>query len=108
MGKPLPKKDTPTVDGDHPEEDTCEPLDDKGHQQYQMVIGMLNWIVCIGRMDVAYVTALLSRFTACPRKGHMDRAYGIQIFEEVQELLCAGPRRLQRSYSCWWKGCTKY
>ena len=77
LGKPLPKKDTPMVDGDHPEEDTSEPLDDKGHQQYQMLIGMLNWIVCIGRMDVAYATASLSRFTACPRKGHMDRAYRV-------------------------------
>ena len=54
-----------------------ELLDDKDHQQYQMLIGMLNWIVCIGRMDVAYATAPLSRFTACPRKGHRDRALRI-------------------------------
>ena len=74
LGKPLPKKDTPMVDGDHPEEDTSELLDDKGHQRYQMVIGMLNWIVCIGRMDVGFATSSLSRFTACPRKGHMERA----------------------------------
>ena len=78
LGKPLQKKDTPMVDGDHPEEDASETLDDKGHQRYQMLIGMLNWIVCIGRMDVAYATASLSRFTACPRKGHMDRV--IRVF----------------------------
>ena len=77
FGEPLPKKDTPMVDGDHPEEDTSEPLDDKGHQQYQMLIGMLNWIVCIGRMDVGFATASLSRFTACPRKGHRDRVLRI-------------------------------
>ena len=77
LGKPLPKKDTPMVDGDHPEEDESELLDDKGHQQYQMLIGMLNWIVCIGRMDVAFATSSLSRFTACPRKGHMDRAFRV-------------------------------
>ena len=58
FGKPLPKKDTPMVDGeDHPEEDTSELLNDKDHQQYQMLIGMLHWIVCIGRMDVAFATA---------------------------------------------------
>ena len=74
FGKPLPKKDTPMVDGDHPEEDTSELLNDKDHQQYQMLIGMLHWIVCIGRMDVAFATASLSRFMACPRKGHRDRA----------------------------------
>ena len=65
------------IDGDHPEEDMSEPLDEKVHQQYQMLIGMLNCIVCIGRVDVAFATALLSRFTACPRKGHRDRALRI-------------------------------
>ena len=69
----LPKKDTPMVDGEHPEEDTSETLDDEGHQKCQMLIGMLNWICCIGRMDVAYATSSLSRFTSCPRKGHLDR-----------------------------------
>ena len=71
----MPKKDTPMVDGDHPEEDTLELLDDKGHQRYQMLIGMLNWIVCIGRMDVAFATSSLSRFTACPCKRHMERVF---------------------------------
>ena len=54
-----------------------ELLDDKNRQQYQMLIGMLNWIVCIGIMYVAFATASLSRFTACPRKGHQDRALRI-------------------------------
>ena len=65
------------VDGDHPEEDTSELLDYKYHQQYPMLIVMLNWINCIGRMDVVYATASLSRFTACPRKGHRDLALRI-------------------------------
>jgi hypothetical protein len=69
----LPKKDTPMVDGDHPELDESSPLNDDEHRQYQMLIGMLNWIVCLGRIDVAFSTSSLSRFTACPRKGHMDR-----------------------------------
>ena len=70
---PLPKKDTPMPDGDHPEEDESELLDDDGHQRYQMLIGMLNWIVCLGRMDVAFAAASLSRFSACPRDGHLKR-----------------------------------
>lgn len=73
LGREMPKKDTPMVDGDHPEEDASATLDDKGHQLYQMLIGMLNWIVCLGRMDVAFATSSLSRFTACPRQGHLDR-----------------------------------
>ena len=58
------------ADGDHPEEDTSEPLNDDMHQKYQMLIGMLNWIACIGRMDIGFATVSLSRFTVCPRKGH--------------------------------------
>ena len=38
-----------------------------------MLVGMLNWITCIGRIDVAFSTSSLSRFTASPRKGHYDR-----------------------------------
>ena len=69
----IPKKNIPMVDGDHPEIDTTSPLNDKDHQMYQMFIGMLNWIVCLGRFDVAYAASSLSRFTACPRKGHLER-----------------------------------
>ena len=85
LGKQLPKKDTPMTGGDHPEEDVLELLDDKGHQRYQMLIRMLNWIVCIGRMDVAYATSSLSRFTACPRKGHMDRV--LQVFGYLKNMI---------------------
>ena len=42
-----------------------------------MLIGMLNWIVTIGRLDVAYAVSSLSRFTSCPRKGHMERAINV-------------------------------
>ena len=69
----LPKKDTPMIDGDHPEEDTSPVMDDDNHKKYQMLIGMLNWIVVLGRIDIGYATASLSRFTACPRDGHMKR-----------------------------------
>ena len=61
------------MDGDHPEEDSSEILGDEDHKKYMMLIGMLNWIVCLGRMDVAFAVTSLSRFSACPRKGHLSR-----------------------------------
>ena len=71
----FPKKETlPLGPGDHPEEDTSEFLDDLGHRKYQMLIGMLNWIVGIGRFDIAHATSTLARFSACPRQGHLKRA----------------------------------
>ena len=39
-----------------------------------MLIGMLKWIVKLGRLDIAYMVSSLARFVACPRKGHSDRA----------------------------------
>ncbi len=59
--------------GDHPKRDTSKLLNDEGHRKYQMLIGMLVWVITIGRIDVAHVTSSLSRFTACPRQGHLER-----------------------------------
>ena len=74
LGKQLSKHDTPMAAGDHPELDDSQILNDEDHTKYQMLIGMLNWIVTIGRLDIAFATSSLSRFVACPRKGHLDRA----------------------------------
>jgi hypothetical protein len=38
---------------------------------------MLVWIVTIGRFDCAYATSSLSRFTAAPRQGHLERCLKI-------------------------------
>ena len=69
----LKKERIPSKAGDHPELDTSELLDDKEHQKYQMLIGILVWVVTIGRVDIAHVTSSLSRFTSAPRKGHLSR-----------------------------------
>ena len=73
-GTPIKRQSTPLSPGDHPELDTSEFLDDNGHQHYQMLIGMLNWTVGIGRFDIAHATSSLARFSSCPRKAHLERA----------------------------------
>ena len=70
----LKKHSHPMETGDHPEMDESEIMDDEGHRKYQMLMGILVWVVTIGRIDVAHSTSSLSRFTACPRKGHETRA----------------------------------
>ena len=70
----LKKHSVPSSPGDHPELDTSEFLNDEGHLYYQMLVGMLNWIVGIGRFDIAHATSSLARFSSCPRKGHLERA----------------------------------
>ena len=51
------------VHGDHPETDDSEVLHDDDHRKFQMLIGILNWVVTVGRLDVAYATMSLSRFS---------------------------------------------
>ena len=69
----LLKRDVPMVNGDNPELYESILLGDLHHKKYQMLIGMLTWIVVLRRLDVCYAVLSLSRFTACPRSGHLDR-----------------------------------
>ena len=46
----------------------------KGMQQYQSLIGMLEWNISIGCFDVQTAIMTLSPFHVCPWRGHLDRA----------------------------------
>jgi hypothetical protein len=70
----MKKCSVPMTAGDHPELNESPLLNNNKHRKYQMIIGMLNWVITIGRLDVAFSTSSLSHFTACPRCGHLDRA----------------------------------
>jgi len=72
--KPSTKYSSPLDKGDHPETDESELLDATGIQQYQSLIGSLQWAVSLGRFDVATAVMSMSSFRAAPRKGHLDRA----------------------------------
>lgn len=64
---------SPIEQGDHPELDDSELLDEAGIFLYQSLIGSLQWVVSIGRFDVHTGVMTLSRFRAAPRKGHLER-----------------------------------
>ena len=70
-----PRKSRPPLEGgDHPELDTSELCDDHQTKQFQTLIGQLQWLISQGRFDIAVHVMSLSRFSAQPRKGHLDRA----------------------------------
>jgi len=58
--------------GDHPELDASELLNNASIQIYQSLIGSLQWAIQIGRFDIATAVMMLSRFRACPHQGHLD------------------------------------
>ena len=49
-------------------------LDATGTQNYQSLIGSIQWAVSLGRLDVATAVMTLSGFRSVPRQGHLDRA----------------------------------
>ena len=71
----LPRKNThsPLEEGDHPESDTSELCDNEQITQYQSLMGMLQWTVTLGRMDVMCAVMTMSRYRVAPRIGHLDR-----------------------------------
>ena len=72
--KPKRNIRSPLEKGDHPELDTSELLDQNGIQQFQSLIGSLQWALSIGRVDIATAVMTLSSYRVAPRRGHLDRA----------------------------------
>jgi hypothetical protein len=56
-----------------PETDMSDFLHPDGVQQYQSLIGAMQWAVSIGRFDITTAVMTLSGFRAAPRKGHLER-----------------------------------
>ena len=70
----IKRQSIPASPDNNHELDTLEFLDDHGHLYYQMLVGVLNWTVSIGRFDISHANSALARFASRPRKGHLDRA----------------------------------
>ena len=64
---------TPFNKNDHPELDTSEILVGDMAAKYLAMVGQLQWLVALGRLDIHAQVASMSRFRAAPRQGHMDR-----------------------------------
>jgi hypothetical protein len=62
-----------------------EELNDRGANQFQEVIGILRWMVELGRIDIATPVALLSSFLAMPRRGHLEAAYHIFAYLKLHD-----------------------
>ena len=69
-----PKKATsPLEKNDHPELNDSPELLPEDANKYQSMIGASQWLITLGRFDIATAVATLSRFRVAPRQGHLDR-----------------------------------
>ena len=76
MFNELPKNNvwTPLERGDHPELDVTQELNMEEVKKYQSLLGALQWLVSIGRFNIATAVTTLSKYRIAPRIGHMNRA----------------------------------
>jgi hypothetical protein len=78
------KASSPLEQNDHPEMDDSPFLRQDETQQFQSLIGAMQWAVSIGRLDIATAVISLSSFRAMPRRGHLDRAK--QIYGYLRKM----------------------
>ena len=72
------KVETPMRSTYRPKLDVSEELSSSDASYYQSLIGILRWIVELGRVDICLEVSMMSSHLALPRKGHMEQV--MQIF----------------------------
>ena len=74
----LPKKASSPFRGDYrPEVDMTPELNLTDAAYYQSLIGVLRWIVELGRIDITCEVSEMASMMAMPREGHLDQVYNI-------------------------------
>ncbi len=58
-----------------PELDTTPKCDKEHLSQYRQIIGILQWAIDSGRIDILMEVAMLSQYQASPREGHLEAIY---------------------------------
>ena len=66
---------TPLSNGYRPEVDTSEELGAHDASYYQSLIGVLRWMVELGRVDICVEVSMMSSHLALPRRGHLKELF---------------------------------
>ena len=77
-----------------PELDTTAPLSAEDHNYFQQQIGVLRWIVELGRIDICCEISMLAAYCAAPRAGHLEAVMHIYAYlnTHTRSRLCFDPR----------------
>ena len=71
------KADTPLTTTYRPELDVSRELNEVDAAYYQSLIGILRWMVELGRVDVCLEVSMMSSHLALPREGHLEQVLHI-------------------------------
>ena len=80
----FPLHKSPMPDGAHPELDDSPMLNSLDHSKFRSLIGCANWLVTLGRFDIAYAVNAFSRFSMAPRQGHLTGI--IRVFGYLKKM----------------------
>ncbi len=84
-GQFIPKKiEMPLSSGYRPELDFMPELSAQQTNYYQGLIGILRWVVELGRIDIIMPVSFLSCYLVSPQEGHLQQAY--QIFACLKQF----------------------
>jgi hypothetical protein len=76
---------TPLVKGEHPEIYDSAFLEEEGIQQYQLLIGLLQWAILLGRFNIAVVIMTMSVFRSAPAKKGKSRLSQTNLWLPFQD-----------------------
>jgi hypothetical protein len=65
-------------------------LDTKRITYYQGLIGVLRWIVELGRINTMVAVAILSSHLMAPRQGHLEKCFHIFAYLDSHERFYSG------------------
>ncbi len=63
-----------------PSTDLSDLLDSDCSTFYQHLIGVMRWMVELGRIDIATEVSMLSSYLACPHEGHLENALHVMRY----------------------------
>ena len=75
--KLVAKAPTPLSNGYRPEIDMSPELGDADASYFHSLIGVLRWIVELGRVDICIDVSMMSSHLALPREGHLKEVFHI-------------------------------
>jgi hypothetical protein len=75
----------PFPSGYKPELDVTPELNDHLTSRYLQLMGILRWVIELGRVDMFVEVSQLSQFQALPRQGHLEAAYHIFAYLKHHE-----------------------
>eukprot|EP00970_Alexandrium_tamarense_P013767 scaffold3678_cov106-Alexandrium_tamarense.AAC.1 len=77
-GESLPARASSPISNNYrPEVDVTEELEGETASYYHSLIGVLRWIVELGRVDIDVEVSMMSSHLALPRKGHLQQLFHI-------------------------------